>query len=336
MASDSINGNPVNRDLVYLDHSPKKVALVCMGPSITDYLGATLTQEFTPDRWDEVWTINMSANCFACDVVFWMDDLIEQEKFKPNLFRHLRKIGVPVITSQRRPEVVPNSYDYPIQEVGRLAIPIFGKPYLNNGVAMAIGYALVKGVTHMSIFGADFSYPNRDFAESGRACVESWITVACNRNVTIELAPQTSLMDNVKDHGIYGYSEQPPILLEDGQIFQYVKQSEIGKYVPEAGYIPEDSAGDQNVVSGRNPGSNPEPAPSVVGGGEPSGDQAPDLEAGAVDVPGPGLRDRPAGRDDQEPDHAHLGASRGNGRLPPGTEIPVLPVAGEQESRRAP
>ena len=217
----------------YLDHSPKKVALVCMGPSVTDYLGATLTQEYDPNWVDEVWTINMSANCFRCDLVFWMDDLIEQEKFKPNLFVALRKFDIPVITSVSRPSVVPKSYDYPIEEVGAIAVPVFGKPYLNNGVAMAIAYALHKQVKTMTVYGADFSYPNRDYAESGRACVESWITLAGIRGMTIALCPQTSLMDSVKDHGIYGYKDQPAVRLPDGQVFQYVKKDSIGKYIPE-------------------------------------------------------------------------------------------------------
>lgn len=232
--------NHVRRDLVYLDHSPKTVALVCMGPSCTDYFTPTLTQEYNPDWVDEVWTINMATMSFRSDVVFWMDDLIQQEKFKPNLFRALRRWGMPVITSVRRPEVVPNSFDYPINEVGSIALPVFGKPYLNNGVAMAIGYALWKGVKTMHIFGADFSYPNRDYAESGRGCVEAWVTLAALRNMSVIISPQSSLMDAVKDGGVYGYAEQPEIVLPDGKVFKYIKRSEIGHYVPE------DSSGAKN------------------------------------------------------------------------------------------
>jgi len=224
---------PAAKELVYLDHSPKKVALVCMGPSVVDFMTPTMTQEFDPDWVDEVWTINMSANCFRSDVVFWMDDLIAQEKFRPNLFKALRRYGMPVITSTRRPEVVPNSFDFPIVEVGRIGIGHFGKPYLNNGVAMAIGYALWKGVKTMRLYGADFTYPDRNFAESGRACVEAWITLAATREMQIILTPQTSIMDMVKDEGIYGYSEQPAIPLEDGRVFQYIRRSEIGRYVAE-------------------------------------------------------------------------------------------------------
>ena len=108
---------------------------------------------------------------------------------------------------------------------------------------MAIAYAIWLGVEKMKIYGCDFSYPNRDYAESGRACVESWITLASIRGMSVQLAPRTSLLDTVKDHGIYGYAEQPEIKLPDGMRFKYVKvnaEATEGKYI---GYAPEDSSG---------------------------------------------------------------------------------------------
>ena len=212
---------------IYLPHRPKTVALICMGPSILDYFGATLTQELTLNFADEVWALNMASNTIEHDVCFWMDDLLSQNAFKPGLIDLLRKRGKPVVTCTRRPELVPTSYDFPISEVASLAIPVFGKPYLNNGVAMAIGYALHIGVKTLKLYGADFSYPNRDFAESGRACVECWVTLASIRGMEIQLCPNTSLMDNVKDHGIYGYAEQPAVVY-NGQVFRYFAASATG------------------------------------------------------------------------------------------------------------
>lgn len=262
----------------YLNHKPKSVALVCMGPSATDFLTRTLTQEYDPNWVDEVWCINMAANPFRCDLVFWMDDLVEQEKFRPKLFVALRKFGVNVITSVSRPEIVPNSYDYPLEPIAQMAIPVFGKPYLNNGVAMAVAYALLIGVENMHIFGADFSYPNRDYAESGRACVESWLTLAGMRGMNISLCPNTSLMDSVKDHGIYGYAEQPEVKLPDGRMFKYVKARDVGKY------IPEDSSGVKNELPAPNPGAGGN-AP-VDAGRSPDGEQA----AGTAPAPVGGSR----------------------------------------------
>lgn len=270
---------------VYLPHKPRSVALICMGPSVLDYLSSTLTQEYTTAFADEVWALNMSANTFNHDVCFWMDDLASQNSFRAGLIDALRKRGKPVITCTRYPDLVPTSYDYPIEDVGRLAIPIFGKPYLNNGVAMAIAYAIHIGVRKMKIFGADFSYPNRDFAESGRACVESWITVASGLyKMAIELSPNTSLLDTVKDDGIYGYIDQPAITMPDGQQFKYVRAETAtggkGKYrggdivstPPVTGYQPEDSSRGHHAI------------PEHVPGGEPagSGDAAADAGLAAA------------------------------------------------------
>lgn len=240
----------------YLDHSPETVALVGMGPSIGDLFTETMTQEFMPEFADEFWTINMASNIVHSDVIFWLDDLEQQDKFKPGLISVLRRKDVPVITSKSYRKILPNSYDFPIDEVVALALPIFGKPYLNNGVAMAIAYALVKGVKVLKIYGADFSYPNRDYAESGRACVEAWVTVACMRQPTMEirLCPKTSLFDAVLDKGIYGYATQPLITLPDGQKYQY---KSAGKAPP--GYKPEDTSGQpkemkDDRISGDLPG----------------------------------------------------------------------------------
>lgn len=223
----------------YLDHAPHTVALIGMGPSITDFIAETMTQEFLPNFADEFWTINMASNMVHSDLVFWMDDLKQQERFKPGCIAVLRRKGVKVMTTKSYPEILANSYDYPLDKVAALAIKTFGKPYLNNGVAMAIAYALVIGVKVMRIYGADFSYPNRDYAESGRACVEAWIALACAKEMMeIRLCPKTSLFDSVLDKGIYGYATQPDITLPNGDKYQYQSPGEIT-----AAYVAEDSSG---------------------------------------------------------------------------------------------
>ena len=292
----------------YLDHSPETVALIGMGPSIADLFTETLTQEFMPDFADEFWTINMASNMVHSDVIFWMDDLEQQDKFRPGLMSVLRRRGVPVITSRSCPELVPNSYDYPIDEAVALALPIFGKPYLNNGVALAIAYALVKGVKVLKIYGADFSYPNRDYAESGRACVEAWVTVACMRNPPMEvrLCPKTSLFDAVIDKGIYGYAKQPLITLPDGTEYQFGATDaplDTG-YKPEdsSGQIPKEAKDDPSVlgdISGtESTGPDPDRADARTGNGL---DPTPPA---AVARPGKSLRNSRKGRRNKGRDSA--------------------------------
>jgi hypothetical protein len=281
----------------YLDHAPKKVALLGMGPSIQDYLMETLTQEYKPDFADEVWAINMAAQTFWHDVVFWMDDLYGQETFRSGLTSCLRRRGKPVITSKAYPDWLPNSYDYPLDEVAAIAIPVFGKPYMTNAVAQAIGYALWKGVEVLSIYGADFSYPNRDFAESGRACVEAWIAMICtNTKMQIRLSPNTSLYDSVGDKGVYGYAEQPAITLPDGSVYKYVQK---GAAAP--AYKPEDSSGqDQQEteshehISGSLPGENGG-SPDPGGPAENHGNGADPTPPASPPRPGESLPDRHPG-----------------------------------------
>jgi hypothetical protein len=171
-----------------------------------------------------------------------MDDLKQQEEFKPDLFRLLRRYGTPVLTSLAYRNVVPNSYDYPLDEICTMSVPMFGKPYLNNGVAQGIAYALYKGVKKLRIYGCDFTYPDRNFAETGRACVEAWIALASFHGMEVALSPGTSLYDTCDDHGIYGYAEQPPITLPDGTVFQYQKAEGATRGM----YTPEDSSGVNN------------------------------------------------------------------------------------------
>ncbi|HDZ36885.1 MAG TPA: hypothetical protein ENH62_01110 [Marinobacter sp.] len=284
----------------FLDHSPHTVALVGMGPSIADLLTETLTQEFMPDFADEFWTINMASNMVHSDLVFWMDDLKDQERFKPGLMAVLRRRGTNVITSKAYPEILPNSYDFPLDKVGALAIDVFGKPYLNNGVAMAIAYALTRGVKIMKIYGADFSYPNRDYAESGRACVEAWIAVASARDMMqIQLCPKTSLFDSVLDKGVYGYSEQPIITLPNGDEYKYRSPGEVT-----AAYVAEDSSGKPSEEE-KNDGIRGNVPGTESGVSDDSGD-APNGSNGADSTPptgfarpGESLRDSgEAGRDE--------------------------------------
>ena len=224
---------------VYFLHQPRTVALVAMGPSTIDFLNDTLTQELKREWADETWAINMAANAIWHDVVFWMDDLIAQSQFKPGLFDLLRHRGKPVITTDRRPEIVPNSFDYPIDEIMPLSLQMCGRPYLNNGVAMAIAYAMWKGVKQVRLYGADFTYPDRNYAEAGRACVESWIVFAVSRGMAVELSPGTSLFDIRGGRGIYGYREQPMLTI-GGETCKFLKT------MPPTGplmYRPEDSSG---------------------------------------------------------------------------------------------
>lgn len=226
----------------YWSHSPKKVALVGMGPSITDFLSERLTQEAAPDFADEIWAINMVAMTLWHDLVIWMDDLYDQEAFKPGLMAELRRHGKPVITAKSYPEIVPTSYDYPIDEIAKMSMHYFGKPYLNNGVAQAIAYAMYRGVETFKMYGCDFTYPNREIAESGRACTESWLTLANTQGMEIQISPNTSIYDAVSQNVVYGYKGPLSLDIGEGKKYEYLSPAEAERRVA-TDYVPEDSSG---------------------------------------------------------------------------------------------
>ena len=230
----------------YLKHSPKRVVLAGMGPSIVDMYGPTLTQEFSRDFADEVWVVNMAAHLLWHDLVFWMDDLKQQQNFKPKLIESLNDRGRPIMTTVAHTDICPTAYTYPIDEVGKISCETFGKVYLTNSIAHAIAYAIHKDVKELVLYGCDFTYPDRNFAEAGRACVEAWATLAMVKyDIKIILSSQTSLFDAVSSNtGVYGYAEQPEVKVGKGMKYKYRKKEET------KGYKPEDSSGVKNGVSG--------------------------------------------------------------------------------------
>lgn len=296
---------------IFLNHSPKVVALVGMGPSIVDIFNETLTQECSTQWCDEVWAINMVSNIVEHDMVIWMDDLEQQQNFKPGLFDLLRRRGKPVLTSIARRDIVPTSYDYPLDEVAAISIPIFGKPYLGNGVAMGIAYALYKGVEVLKIYGCDFTYPNRNFAEEGRACTEAWITLASMRGMRIHLCPSTSLFDTTGDKGIYGYAKQPEITLPDSTKFKYVERAP-----GQGSYVATDSSGATNgklsTLLPRVAGQRDEPHAEQRGSGDQRGAVL-EPAAASTPEPGAGVEDQSGLRRPEAGHHAGL-----NGGSPPG------------------
>lgn len=251
----------------YLKHSPEKVVLIGMGPSTIDLFTPTLTQEFSRDKWaDEVWAVNMAAHLFWHDLVFWMDDLKKQRDFKPDLISELNRRARPIMTATSYRDVCPTSYDYPIDPVGKISFDIFGKVYLSNSIAQAIGYAIHKKVKVLKLYGCDFTYPDRNFAEAGRACVEAWITAAITKyDMTVVLCQRTSLFDTVSSRtGVYGFAEQPEVKVGKGQKYKYIKKEDA--VVP---YKPEDSSG---VVAAGTPPVNKASMPQnqQAGSGSPA------------------------------------------------------------------
>ena len=290
------------------------MALIGMGPSMQAYLSALITQDRTEPLADEVWAINLAPMALRCDRIVWMDDLEEQNKLFGFSIRRLAELDVPVITSIGYPDLVPKSESYPINEVAIRSLQLFGRIYLNNSVAYGVALAHTFGVRSIKLYGCDFTYPNWNHAEKGRACVEAWLTAHVLKGGHVDLPDSTSLFDQAHGSALYGYVKQPEVVLPDGSILRHVETPNGGNHV----FIPPDTSGVTNAESaadGPVPGS--VPGAEGSGAGRDAGEQVPGGEAGSDDPSGEGLRGPGAGGVDGERPAAVSGRGVRKGRVRP-------------------
>lgn len=187
------------------------VAIVALGPSVSQYLDLTKRLGNRRALADQTWAINSLGDVFQCDLVFHMDDVRVQEiraEAQPQgniaaMVRWLKTHDGPVMTSQAVPGY-PCLVEFPLER----ALREFGTAYYNSTVAYAVAYAILIGVKRLSLFGIDYTYPNAHQAEKGRACVEYWLGRAHERGMELRLAQETTLLDTVEHGGsgvLYGY-----------------------------------------------------------------------------------------------------------------------------------
>ena len=190
--------------------TPKHVAILGLGPSLSQYLEFTKRLGGRSRYCDEVWAINALGDVFASDLVFHMDDVRIQEiraKAAPEsniaaMLAWLKTYPGPVMTSRAHPEY-PCLVEFPLEAV----LNDLGHDYFNSTAAYAIAFAIHIGVEKISVFGMDFTYPNSHQAERGRACVEFYLGMFRDRGGVIGLPAGTTLMDGTATNNerLYGY-----------------------------------------------------------------------------------------------------------------------------------
>lgn len=197
----------------------KTVAIVGLGRSWFDYnLAAS-----HGDNFDEVWGINAVGSVIHHDRTFMMDppsrflDTDDAGGQTTGMKRMLTTGDKPIYTCELD-ERAKNLVLYPIDEI----VADLNCCYLNNTVAYAIAFALWNKVGTLKIYGVDFTYKgNLHFAESGRACVEFWLSKGMVMGTKIEVAKTSGLLDTdvPAEEKLYGYHrlDDPKVVLSDGQ-----------------------------------------------------------------------------------------------------------------------
>ena len=210
----------------------KNVAIVAMGQSQIDYhLARTHSLTF-----DEVWAINAMVGvlpdvdrAFVLDPMSRFLDTEDAGTMTPMMRKRLPQIQYPLYTCEVDKRV-PAAEEFPLTAL----VADLGGAYLSNTVAYAIAFALWNKVSHLTIFGVDFTYKgNMHFAEAGRACCEFWLAKCMDQKIEVSVAPRSNLLDtNVEfQNKLYGYHrlDDPFITYIKDDKMQVCKWSEVQK-----------------------------------------------------------------------------------------------------------
>jgi len=197
----------------------RNIAIVAMGQSQIDF---HLSQVHSV-LFDEIWAINAMIGILPnIDKAFILDpmsrflDTHDAGGMTDMMRRTLPLVDYPIYSCELDSRV-PMVEEYPLEEV----VKDLGCSYFNNTIAYAIAYALWAKVGSISIFGVDFTYKtNMHFAESGRACVEFWLSKCIDAEIDVAIAPSSSLLDTdveIQDK-LYGYHRlnDPKITYQNG------------------------------------------------------------------------------------------------------------------------
>jgi hypothetical protein len=200
---------------------PRSVALVAMGSSHSTYTRLCALRGSRFRVADETWSINAMGGCIQVDRLFVMDDirriLEDYETSHPTsteagVVETVRNHRGLVYTPVAYPEY-PGTVAYPLEDVVRS----IGHSYLNNSVAYAVAFAIHIGVKKLGLYGCDFTYPDRAFAESGRACVEFLLAGAMHRGMELEISHDSTLMDASVpvEKKLYGFAGKVEVIQTD-------------------------------------------------------------------------------------------------------------------------
>jgi len=196
----------------------KTIAIVGLGKSWFDYnLAKSHGVHF-----DEVWAINGVGSVIYHDRVFMMDppsrflDTEDAGGQTDSMAKLLKEHEGPIYTCELD-DRCPGLVEYPIKEV----IEDTNCYYLNNTVAYAIAFAYWNEVSNIKLFGVDFSYKgNLHFAEAGRGCVEFWLSKCIEKNIQVEVASSSGLLDTdvPAEQKLYGYHRlADPLIVIQGE-----------------------------------------------------------------------------------------------------------------------
>lgn len=210
---------------VFMPRKLDKVIILGMGHSLFDWVHECYGEApIFGHEGVEVWSINYAGFAMHSHVCFNMHDLdSEDNKHHRHIFEAYAKLPHLKVVSIRSYDWLPNSYEYPLQEV--MEDPYASVPYFTNSTAYLIALAIACRAKEIRIYGCDFDYDERllqvNKFERGRANMEFWLGRASAYGCLLTVAQHSTLLaaSDIKQHGripFYGYgAKQPEFQLTD-------------------------------------------------------------------------------------------------------------------------
>lgn len=182
-------------------------------------LGGAKTLRFAP-WFDSTWELWSHASCRQkCqrepDIFFDLHppELWRNAKKKfwdQNYLKWLQQNHVPVYM-QEAYEDIPSALRYPFESI----ITEFPRGYMANSVSYMVALALTEGVTHIALYGCNYSSDTEYGPQRG--CMEYWLGVAEGRGVQVLLPPGCDLL--AKPSLLYGYQSHPDGVRDPSYMF---------------------------------------------------------------------------------------------------------------------
>lgn len=160
--------------------------------------------------------MNTGIRIVPADLAFIMDDLRWYSAAHPAYGVDILDTPIPIITNRVYPEHqgAGRIHEYPLEAVLEWVQPAPAY-FHDNSIPYILAYAGMIGVQRISLFGVDFSHANVSRVEAGREVATFWLGFLAGREIVIEIASSSTLMQTNRRVGdpefrpFYGYLAQP-------------------------------------------------------------------------------------------------------------------------------
>lgn len=218
------------------DAIPEKIAIIGLGATAQDWHTDHAQYDPLTEQVDEVWTVNKGFRTLQCDMVFVMDDLVEEARKSERYGEDIKRISekIPVLTSTVDGPISdqwPSVHKYPLREVLKfwgthihktrpanmriesnpMDIGLREVAYFNNSIPYMLAYSGFIGVKNIYMFGCDYTFPGMPAREDDRANAEYWVA-ACQfgLGISFRFPARTTLLSRNRGRVFYGWNGRQP------------------------------------------------------------------------------------------------------------------------------